>query len=96
MKVKSLDQLHISPTAFWDVNLSKLDPEKDSVFIIERVMNRGLMSDIHALFDLYDFERLRKDIVQARDLDKKTLSLCSTIFHIPKENFLCYKKAGKF
>jgi len=35
-------QLTLSPTAFWDVDMQKLDYEKNAHFIIEKVMNYGL------------------------------------------------------
>ena len=82
----------VSSTAFWDVNFDKLDPDLDSIFIIERVMDKGLFDDIIAILDYYPQDRIKHDIIKARSLSKKTLALCSSIFEIPKNEFKCFLK----
>jgi hypothetical protein len=80
-----------SPDIFWDVNPAMLDLEAHKRFIIERVAQRGRWSDWQECLRLYGHETVKNVLLQARSLDKKTLSYCSFIFGIPKEEFRCYQ-----
>ncbi len=77
---------------FWDMDIEQLDVEKNSVLIIERIFNRGDLDDIKMLFDYYGKERIKKEIVKAGFLDKKTLNFVSKFLNIPKTKFQCYTK----
>jgi len=77
---------------FWDIDIEKLDVEKNSVLIIERIFNRGDLDDIKMLFDYYGLERIKNEIVKAGFLDKKTLNFVSKFLNIPKTEFQCYTK----
>jgi len=73
-----------SETLFWDVNPEKLDWQKNSRFITERVLVRGGMNDVKILMKLYTKDELTKAIKQCRDLDPVTHNFCSNYFNIPK------------
>jgi hypothetical protein len=81
-----------SPNLFWDTDEQTLDPEKHARFIIERVLMRGRLEDWTALKKLYGVERIKQEALKIRYLDKVTLSFCSTMFHVPKSKFRCYKQ----
>ncbi|HEY5407947.1 MAG TPA: hypothetical protein VIJ92_12710 [Ginsengibacter sp.] len=69
---------------FWDVNPDKLDWEKNSRFIIERVMVRGGMKDVKIIMKLYKRQQVIDAIKKSRDLDRITHNFCSNYFNIPK------------
>lgn len=75
---------------FWDIDINMLDYDKHTRFIIERVLLKGDLPDWFELKKIYGTERIKKEILQIRYLDKKTLSFLSLIFDIPKEKFRCY------
>jgi len=77
---------------FWDVDLNRLDAEKNARLIIERVFRYGTTDELKTLFGHYGRETITKEILQAGYLDKKTLSFASMILNIPKEKFRCYNK----
>ncbi len=81
-----------SANLFWDTDESTLDMEKNARFIIERVLSRGRLSDWFALVQLYGRDRIKKEAMQIRYLDKVTLSFCSTLFNVPKSKFRCYNQ----
>ena len=81
-----------SKNLFWDVDATNLDAKEHARFIIERVLTRGRMVDWWTLIGLYDWETIKKKVVQIRYLDKVTLNFCSTLFHIPKSKFICYNQ----
>ena len=77
---------------FWDLNTKTLDPNKNTTIIIERVFNRGDIDDIKYILEYFGKETIKKEIVKAGFLDKKTLNWASLFFRIPKTNFRCYTK----
>ena len=83
--------MQFSKNLFWDVDLTNLDPEKHTGFIIPRVLMRGDLNDIHQLFAFYGKERIEDIVLQTRYLDKITLSFAANLFNIPKDQFRCFK-----
>jgi hypothetical protein len=83
---------NFSPHLFWDVDRTKLDLNKNKRLIIQRVFLRGDIPDIKIIFQLYDLETIKEEILKAGFLDKKTLKWASDFLNIPKTEFLCYVK----
>jgi hypothetical protein len=82
----------ISPKAFWDVDFEKLDPEKSSLFIMQKVFNYGNWNDQVAILRYYGLERIKKEIVKAAFLREPVLSFLCTILGLEKTDFACYTK----
>ena len=77
---------------FWDMNVNNLDQQKNKTIIIERVFNRGDINDIKTIIKLYGIDTVKKELIKAGFLDKKTLNWASSFLNIPKTKFQCYKK----
>ncbi len=69
---------------FWDVNPELLDSEKNSRFIIERVMVRGGMDDVKKIMKLYTRDQIIDAAKKSRNLDAITHNFCANYFNIPK------------
>lgn len=82
----------LSPTAFWDVDMQTLDYAKNDRFIIEKVMNYGLWTDIVEIIRVYGRERVKEAVMHAPYLKKKTLSFCCVIFELTPSQFRCYTR----
>ena len=82
-----------SPHLFWDVDPAKLELERSASFIIERVLEYGLMQDWNLIKEIYGMERIKDVSLNIRSMDKVTLSFVSTIFGIDKTLFRCYKES---
>jgi hypothetical protein len=82
----------VSKKAFWDVRFDTLDYEKNSVFVIQRVFDYGLFEEIIEIIRFYGEARIKKEIVLAGWLSKKTISFCCALFHLKPEDFKCYTK----
>ena len=80
----------MSAHLFWDVELSEVDIEKNSRFIIKKVLQYGLYSDWKILRELYGINKITEVATQIRDLDKRTASFLSVIGDVPKQKFQCY------
>jgi len=81
-----------STNLFWDTDETTLEVEKNARFIIEWVLSRGRLSDWFTLLQLYGQDRIKKEAMKIRYLDKVTLNFCSTLFNVPKSKFRCYKQ----
>ncbi len=82
--------MKLSKTLFWDTDINKLDYEKHARHIIERVLMRGMLSDWFEIKKYYGLERIKKETLKIRYLDKVTLNFCSKYFKIPKQQFRSY------
>jgi len=83
--------MELQSKLFRDVEPSKLDLEKNKRFIMERILMKGSLKDVFALLKYYGLEAIKTEITQSRYIDKRTLSFCSVLFHVKKEDFRCSK-----
>ncbi len=82
--------LNLSKTAFWDVDFSRLDYERQSRFILGKVFNYGTWADFLEMMHYYGRECVRAELVQAAYLKKKKPSFCCLLFDLKPEDFNCY------
>ena len=72
--------------------MRKLDYESRVSFILERVFTMGMQEDEWKVNKYYGKERIRKEVIKCKALDKKTLNYLSVLYEIPKKDFACYTK----
>jgi len=77
---------------FWDVDKENIDFDKYKIFIIGRVLDIGTWEDIWKVFEYYGKKEIKKAIVEATGLRKKTESFWSQYFDISIEHFRSWKK----
>jgi len=77
---------------FWDINTRGLDYESRASFILERVFTMGMQEDEWKANEYYGKERIRKEVVKCKSLDRKTINYLSVFYGIPKKEFVCYRK----
>lgn len=75
---------------FWDVDRTQLDPEKNSQFVVKRVLEFGLFDDWQLLVRLYGLKRLANEAKQIRNLDRKSMFFVAVIADVKLEEFRCY------
>ena len=76
---------------FWDINFDTIDFQHHRRFIISRILERGNWPDFKMLISFYGKEIVKREVMESRYLDKKTLRFCSFYFDIAEENFRCFK-----
>jgi hypothetical protein len=86
-------ELQLRPSLFWDVKVERIDLQKHRASVIERITSRGRFDEFKAMLRYYGKETVKNVLLNARYLDKVTLSFCSTIFDVPTTQFRCYKLA---
>ncbi len=76
---------------FWDVDFDKLDYDKKSTFVIERVFERGDVEDIRQCRRYYGDEMITDVLLNAKYLPLTSIYLASAVIDKPIEEFRCYK-----
>lgn len=84
--------LNLPKRLFWDVDFTALDEVKNRRLIIERVFSMGDIQEVKEILRFYDMATIKKEIINAGDLDNKTLEWVSLFLKIPKSKFKCYIK----
>lgn len=82
--------MQISKNIFWDVRFESIQWDKNSPFVVDRVLHYGTLKDWKQVLAYYGLEKVREIVTNLRYLDKRVLSYCSTFFNLPKEQFRCY------
>ena len=83
--------LNLSPHIFWDVDVATIDMEKNGVFVLQRVLQYGLLKDWLIIKSNFGLERIKLIAVQIPVLDDVSISFLSNLLHIEKSEFRCYK-----
>ncbi len=82
--------MNLSKVLFWDTNYDHIHWEEKAHYVIHRVVTMGSMDDWNQIKEFYGLERIKNEMLQARNLDPKTLNFLSFYFDIPKEQFRCF------
>ena len=82
--------IKLSNQAFWDVDMSKLDYDKQADYIIRKVFEYGNWNDILELAAFYGKDKLSKSLINASYLKENTLYFASLFLDIPRPQFKCY------
>jgi len=91
MSTNDKELIHqFSDYLFWDVDRTNLDIERSRVYIIDRVLSHGMLSDWFLIKKIYGNESIREVALNLRYLDKYALAFCSAYFGEPIQYFRCY------
>ena len=78
---------------FWDVNFETLDYDKKAAFVIERIFERGDVSDIRACRRYYGDEKIRSVLTKAKWLPLTSIYLACALFNNELTDYRCYNIA---
>ena len=87
--VKSTD---FSKYLFWDTYSTKVDLERNSPYVVQRVLEYGELSDWRLLLEYYGLERIVEISKQLRSLDPKALSFLCVVSQTHEEDYRCYSQ----
>ncbi len=54
-----MDKPILSKQAFWDVDMDKINYEKNAAHVVEKVIERGKAEDFDNLLKFYGFEKVK-------------------------------------
>ncbi|MBI2574061.1 MAG: hypothetical protein HYV78_01555 [Candidatus Wildermuthbacteria bacterium] len=80
-------------TLFWDVESP--DPEKDSDFIIGRILNFGDKEDFMWALEYYGSQKIKETILRGALPEGKSLSFWCQYFHINQSQCINRRSAAK-
>lgn len=80
----------LTSSLFWDTDIKTLSEKEHASFIIQRVCMLGTWNDWLLLKANYGLDKIKSELLKARQLDLKTLNYFSLILNVPKEKFRCY------
>ncbi len=87
-----MDKPILSKQAFWDVDMEKIDYQKNARHVIEKVIDRGSFEDFIQLRRFYGDKKIRKEIVNAKWLGDKEIYFCCAVFDLEPKDFTCFIK----
>ena len=87
-----LPSQHISPSLFWDIDVSKLDWNRHRQLIVERVIQRGSLHAIEEVIAHYGKEKINEIIKQIPYLEKRDIAFVHIYFNIPLNELKCYTR----
>jgi len=67
--------LLLTNTAFWDVDITKMDEGLHADFIITRVFEYGLLNDLKLVIKYYPAIKIEEALRKKRGIDKKAIAL---------------------
>jgi hypothetical protein len=85
-----MEKEQFSRNLFWDIDLSTLDMEKHAPYIVERVLDRGELSDWFLILRYYGLKRIGDIALNLRSLMPKALSFISVVTGTSQEKYRCY------
>ncbi len=81
----------LSPHIFWDVDVQSVDVEKNGIFVLQRVLQYGVLKDWLLLKSIMGVDNIKAFAVQLPNLDDVSISFLSNLYKIDKSEFKCYK-----
>lgn len=82
--------LSMSKHLFWDVDVKTLDLDKHKAYIVQRVLEYGMIEDWILLKHQLGIQDIAEVCKSLRTLDPKALAFISLISKTPKSDFRCY------
>jgi len=77
---------------FWDVEVKKINPQKKSQFIIQRLLEMGDLKVVRWLIRNFQRSEIKKTIKNRRGFSPKTVNFWSLFFKIPQNKIACLRK----
>lgn len=88
--VKDLQISNYSSHLFWDVDKEKLDLNEKRAFLVNRVLDYGVMKDWRQLYADLGLEEIGQIATQLRDMDPRSMAFVALLTGIDIKKFRCY------
>jgi hypothetical protein len=89
-KTNKLETSNYSPHLFWDVDREKINLNEKKAFLVNRVLDYGVMSDWKQLFKDLGLDEIGRIASELRDLDPKAVSFIALLTNRNDKDFRCY------
>ena len=79
-----------SPHLFWDVRKEDIDLDAHAQYVIQRVLEYGLLGDWNLIKSYDGLPKIVETAKGLRSLEPRALAYIAAISKTPKEQFRCY------
>jgi hypothetical protein len=77
---------------FWDVDAAKLNPQKRSQYVIQRLLEMGDVQAIRWLRKNFSDEQIKETLKKRRGFSPKTSYFWTSYFHLSPKEIVCLQK----
>ena len=77
---------------FWDIDATKLNPQKKPQYVIQRLLEMGNLKAIHWLRKNFSKRQIVTTIKERRGFTPKTVGFWASFFNIPRQKVKCLQK----
>jgi len=78
---------------FWDVDFLKLRKDKDSHFIIERILELGDIKSIQWMRKNFSKKEIKRIVMSSRRLSPRSANYWALVFKLNRDKILCLNKS---
>jgi len=82
----------LSPQLFWDTRVEDVSWDRHDSFIVERVLEYGMMKDWNLIKAAYGLERIKEVSLQLKYLSPRSLTLMAILSGKNIKEFRCYEQ----
>lgn len=82
---------NIRKNLFWDVDLKDDEFQKNTFFIIGRILEYGDENDVRWMFKNFKRPQIKQVLSKKKDLSQKSANYWALILGLPKNKILCLK-----
>lgn len=77
---------------FWDVEFKKIDPEKNRLYILRRILNYGDEKAVNWMHKNFESLEIKNTLSNFRGYSRKSVNYWALVLGVPREKVLCLKK----
>jgi hypothetical protein len=77
---------------FWDVDIKKLNPSQNPLFVIQRLLDKGDKEAVSWVLGYYDKNTIKKTFTTLRDFKPKVGYFWKLFLNIPEGKVVCLQK----
>jgi len=82
---------HLNKKIFWDVDFKNNDIQKNTIFVIGRILEYGDENDVKWMFKNFKPSQIEQIILTKKSLSAKSAIYWASILGLPKNKILCLK-----
>ena len=82
----------LRPSLLWEFDLTQFDWHAMKNMVVQRVIERGRITDIYAALNLYGMKSFKEAVKNIPYLNKKDMNFVCTVFNLKKEELRCYTR----
>ena len=80
----------LSKHLFWEIAQEKIDPDRNARWLIQRVLEYGVMDDWRWIKKYYGIPKIAEEAKKMKSLEPRALNFIASISNTPIKKFRCY------